>query len=74
MEDKSLQDLFASATLEQQLRILQTEITTPIEIICGYTALIKKQANSIDNQELIENVEKIEEAAERLKMLRDAIS
>ena len=74
MENESFNDLFRSASPEERLKILRIEMSIPIEIIRGYTALIKKQANSMDNQELIGFVEKIEQAAERLKMLRDAIS
>jgi hypothetical protein len=74
MEDKSLNDLFASLTPEQRLMAVMSEMLTPLEIIRGYAALIKKQANNTDNQELVEYTEEIEKAAERLKMLRNAIS
>ena len=73
MTNTPLNDLFASATSEQKIRILQNEMTTPIEVIRGYAALIKKQVSGMDNQELVEYVKSIEKAAKRLKMLRNAI-
>ena len=74
MTDVPLNDLFASSTSEKKLMILRSEITTPIEIIRGNITLIKKQINQIENQELIGYVEEIEKTAERLKMLRNAIT
>jgi hypothetical protein len=52
---------------------VMSEMLTPLEIIRGYAALIKKQANSTDNQELIKYVEEIEKAVEYLKTVRNAI-
>jgi hypothetical protein len=73
MTDTAFNDLFASADPEQRLRIVQSEMLTPIEIIRGYAALIKIKITDLNTQELIECIDKIEEAAERLKMLQNAI-
>lgn len=73
MTNLPLNDLFSLSTPEEKLMILRSEITTPIEIIRGNITLIKKQISQMGNQELIGYVEAIEKAAERLKLLRNAI-
>jgi len=73
MAETPLADLFASATPEQRLMIVRSEMLTPIEIIRGYAALIKIKITDLNTQELIECIDEIEKAVEDLRMLQGAI-
>ena len=68
-------NLFPSATPEQKLRILSSEMATPIEIIRGCIAILKRHHESIsdDQEDLRKCINAIEEAATYLQGLREEL-
>jgi signal transduction histidine kinase len=62
-----------SASPEQKLSILTNELRTPVEIIRGYAAVIRKEieSNSIEPAELLNEINTIAEAADNIKKLLD---
>ena len=66
-------DLSSAANPEQKLRILCSEMATPIEVIRGCIVLIQKHYESDDNQsaELLECIRAIAQSASYLKKLRE---
>ena len=70
-----MNNLFNSATPEQKLNILTAELKTPIDIIRGYAAIIKKdiESNRVNPEEILKNITAIAETADKIKALRDEI-
>jgi len=66
-------NIYPSVTPEQKLRIMCSEMATPIEVIRGCITLIQKHYESDDKQseELLECINAIAQAATYLKKLRD---
>jgi signal transduction histidine kinase len=66
-------NLFESATPEQKLSILTNELLTPIEVIRGFAAITKKEieSNNIDPARILNDINRIAEAADKIKKLRD---
>lgn len=68
-----MDDFWKTATPEQKLATLTNEFLTPIEIIRGISQLIKKdiEANNINSNDLLEKINSIIQATEKMKSLRD---
>ena len=73
--NESSNNLYSSATPEQKLNILRSEMATPIEIIRGCIAVIKKynESNNNESEDLTECIDAIADAASYLKKLRDEL-
>jgi nitrogen-specific signal transduction histidine kinase len=66
-------DNFVSKTPEQKLSTLAAEILTPIHTIKGFAQLLKMdiESNNINSDNLLEKVDRIIEAAEKIRIFRD---
>jgi len=68
--------LETSVSPEQKLIILRAQMLTPIEIIRGFTGLMRKhyESNSEKPAEIMDWIDAIAKAAEKLKELRDELA
>ncbi|MCI0549327.1 MAG: hypothetical protein L0287_00070 [Anaerolineae bacterium] len=73
--NKSLQNQYASASPEQKLAILLHEIATPIAIIQGFAALMRKHYESSNErpEEIMDWINAIAKAADHLKEVRNEL-
>ena len=64
---------FSSASPEKRLSILTNEVRTPVEIIRGLVAVIKKdiESNNVKPTEFLNEINTIAEAADKIKELLD---
>lgn len=71
--DEPTNNLFESATPEQKLHSLTAELRIPVEIIRGFVEIIRlqNQANSIEPQGILGEINTISEAAHKIKNLLD---
>ena len=71
-----MNDHHISATPEQKLSILTNELRTPIEIIRGFAAVIKKgiESNSIESTEILNDINTIAESADKIKKILDEMT
>jgi len=69
----SMNNPFESASPEQKLSILSNELRTPVEIIRGIVAVIRKgiESNSVEPAEILKEINTIAEASDKIKELLD---
>jgi len=67
---------YDSATPEQKLWMLRTEIITPLSVITGYTNVIRKdiESKNIDPDELLKEINYIEKSAKKIRELLDGMA
>ena len=73
--NEPLQNQYASASPEQKLAILLHEIATPIAIIQGFAAIMRKHYESSNErpEEILDWINAIAKAADHLKEVRNEL-
>ncbi len=73
--NEPLQNQYASASPEQKLAILLHDIATPIAIIQGFAAIMRKHYESSNErpEEILDWINAIAKAADHLKEVRNEL-